>query len=104
MIYLTYRNCSITESSTVNAAWESEHEDLKWRYKAFLLAEAIDRGITINPHWYNIMNRDNHHSNLTIQEYKLKEIEWRKFMKDNSFEAYIEREGLAVKIKHENIY
>ena len=104
MIYLIYKNCNISQESHVESAWHSNHEDLKWRYKTFLLSEAIDLGITINPHWYNMMNHDNHHPLLSKDEYKKKAKAWERFMKFNDFKAYIERERLAVKIKYENIH
>ena len=58
--------------------------------KEFLLDNAKNRNIIINPHWYNIMNYENHNFHLTKKEYKQEVKNWGKFIREWSFNNFIE--------------
>jgi hypothetical protein len=104
MIYITYRNCNISETFYVNNVWEVTCVDVEKTYLEFLLAQAEDMGITINPHWGNIMNHENHNSHLTSKEYREKEKEWKSMLRKWNIEYFIEHELKGRKVNFKEIH
>lgn len=103
MIYITWRELYAYGDSVIHNIWEIEDEDLEQQYKQFFIDRATDFNIVINPHWGNIMNRENHNTHLTEAAYKKKEKDWNKFLKLHTFDWFIEDMG-GIKVKHINIY
>lgn len=101
MIYITYK--SDLDNSYIKNVWESQYVDLQSSYKAFLKKHSIKMGIIINEHWTNIMSQDvNNH--LTKEEYKRKSKEWKRFIKEWTFDKFIEVEGKGKKMKYISSY
>ena len=97
MIYLTYKYCSNWESTIINNVWESSFPDLEDSYKSFLLKKAKERDIVINPHWGNIMNYEDNNTHLKKSVYNKAVKEWTEYLKEMSFDNYVEVHGLATK-------
>ena len=104
MIYITYRDCNISETYYVNNVWEVDCDDIEKMYLEFLLFQSKNMDITINPVWGNIMNHENHHPHLSTKEYKQKEKEWKKFLRKWDIEYFIEHELNGQKVKYKEIY
>lgn len=104
MIYLTYKHCQFDESTSVKNVWLSEHKDLEERYKQFLLENAKNKNIEINPHWYNLLDWQKFNSHLTETEYKHELKEWNRFLKTWSFDTFVRSKKLAVKQEVTNVF
>lgn len=63
--------------------------DIESEYKKFIHKEAEKRNIIINERWYNMMNREDYHENLSDSEYRKKEAEWIKFLKKNTLLSFV---------------
>lgn len=104
MIYITKDIFPQEECSYIGRVWHSEHDDLQKRYADWIAEEASMRGITINKHWLNLMNRKDHNSHLSEVEYGEAEKSWKRFLAKNSFDSYLERTGLATECEFEEVY
>jgi ATP-dependent phosphoenolpyruvate carboxykinase len=104
MIYLTYSNDYLCESTSVKNVWLSEHNDLEERYGKFLLDSAKDRNIEINPHWHNLLDWQKFNSHLTETEYNDELEKWDMYLKTWSFDVFVVTKKLATKQKVKNIF
>jgi hypothetical protein len=104
MLHITYRSCNISEISYVNNVWEVDCEDVEKTYLEFLLAQAEEKGITINPAWGNIMNHENHHPHLSAKEYREKEKGWKKFLRKWNIEQFIGNKLKGRKVTYKEIH
>lgn len=82
---------------------QSIHNDLEHQYKNYVKEKANEFKITINLHWLNIMNHENHHPHLTKTEYKKLEKTWNKFLKKNDFLTYVVENKLGEIIEYKKI-
>jgi hypothetical protein len=92
------------EGSNVKNVWETPEKNGEERYKKFLLNNSKVKNIEINPNWFNILDFKIHNSHLSGQEYKIKENEWRKFLKKWTFDKFIEERMDGKKLEFKNIY
>ena len=104
MIYITYRNSTFDDGSIVNNIWELSSDDVEESYKLFMAQKAEESGIVHNPHWLNIMNRENYHPDLTQEEYKQKEKAWNKVLKQWRIDRYIEEVLKGRKLEYKQIH
>jgi hypothetical protein len=74
----------------IHSVWEVDNLDVDNEYKRFMLKKANPMGITINPHWLNIMNHKDHHSDLSEKEYKMKSKAWDKVRGEWPIEKFLE--------------
>jgi NADH:ubiquinone oxidoreductase subunit len=74
----------------LHSVWEVDNLDVDNEYKRFMLKKASPMGITINPHWLNIMNHKDHHSDLSEKEYKMKSKAWDKVRREWPIDRFLE--------------
>lgn len=75
-------------SEWIDSVYEVDEFKPLAKYSAFLKEEAIKRGIIINPHYKNIMDKS-HHKNITDNEYKKEMESWNKFLKSHNYKWFI---------------
>ena len=80
----------------LHSIWNSDCLDLEIKYKEFIKEEADNRNIVTNTHWLNIMNYEDWHTRLRKDEYKNKSKEWKKFLKEWTFERFLDVKTNAV--------
>lgn len=101
MLFLTSRYNDCTESMCVHQIWEikgfKDKETVETLYKDWIQKKAEKLNIVINPHWLNIMNYVNHNYHLSEKEYKQKEKEWKKILRQSSIDRFIYEELKGVK-------
>ena len=88
MIYIISDYDSLTDASYIVATINTDI-DIEGEYKKFIHKEAEERNIIINEYWYNMMNREDYHDNLSDSEYRKKEAEWIKFLKKNTLLTFV---------------
>ncbi len=98
MIYITHSDGSIKN------VIKSDYNDLKEQYSIFLSDKAEKLNIKINPHWFNIMNHEDHHNGLSKNEYKKLVIRWDKVLAKWSFDDFVLKKNKGKKIKFKAIY
>lgn len=96
MIYITSE--TDFDYHTIKNVWESDNNNLKEDYKNYMIKKAKDLNIIINEHWLNMMNHNNN-EHLTKEEFKKKNKQWSKILKDWTFEKYISYYNLAKKVE-----
>lgn len=105
MIYITYTQDEFISGHSVKNVWETIIDDAEDSYKRFIAQNAKDRfHIVINPHWLNIMNYKDYHNLLEIDDYNKKRKEWNKFLKEYSFDKYLEEIVNAKKLEFRSVY
>lgn len=105
MIYLVEKYCDMAEHFIVDSVWEIGCENVEQSYLSFMIDKAEKHfDIVVNPHYLNIMNRKDHHPNLSAQEYKSREKAWRKYLVNWNMERYIEEVLEGVKLKFETLH
>ena len=104
MIHIIYRSCNISETSYVNNVWEVDCVDVEKMYLEFLLAQAEEKGITINPAWGNMMVRECQPRYIPLEVYKEKEKSWKKFLRKWNIEHFIEKELKGRKVTFKEIH
>lgn len=75
MIYVLETYCDLSEHCTVDSVWECD-VDVEEFKRQFFLDAAEKRGITINPHHFNMMNRADYNYHLSKEEFDKAEVEW----------------------------
>lgn len=88
MIYITHYYSD--NFRHIKNVWEVSDSDVKKAYNEYLQSYALFLDIVINPHWYNIMDWEKFHPELTKQQYKAKEKLWKKYLKTNNIDWFIE--------------
>ena len=88
MIYITHYYSD--DFRHINNVFDVENDNVKEAYSQYLESYALFLGIVINPHWYNIMDWEKFHPELTKQQYKAKEKLWKKYLKTNNIDWFIE--------------
>lgn len=66
-------------------------------YYRFLREKAESMGITINSHYNNIMNHEDHHKHLSEDEYKKAEKKWSRVLKKYDIVWFIENKLGGIK-------
>lgn len=89
MIYITYRNSNFDNSLSVNNVWNVKYQNVQERYIEFMHEKAKEINVTINPHWLNIMNWQDHNNHLSIGEYGNKEKQWNKIKRQWNIDKFI---------------
>ena len=89
MIYITYRKSNFDNSSIINNVWEVNCNNVQEKYIEFMHEKAKEINVVINPHWLNIMNRQDHNNHLSIGEYSNKEKQWNKIKRQWNIEKFI---------------
>lgn len=82
MLYVIEASDGFYESSHVSNVVEVESETLIEQYRAFIVGKAKEIGLTINPHWLNLMHYDIQEEPMTKTEYNRKCKQWKKMKKD----------------------
>ncbi len=80
----------LNDELTISNVFEHEKEDLKEQYRNYMLDNAKEIGLIINPHWLNAMNFEDYHAHLASKEYSDLCKKWRKFSKKNTFGYFLE--------------
>lgn len=88
MIYIISDYDPFPETSYIAAVIDTD-VDIEGEYKKFIHKEAENREIVINKHWYNMMNHEDYHVNLTDLQYKNKNKMWIKFLKKNTLLTFV---------------
>lgn len=88
MIYIIEDYDSLIEIFYIVATIDTDI-NIEDEYKKFIYTEAEKRNIIINEYWYNMMNREDYHDNLSNSEYRKKEAEWIKFLKKNTLLVFV---------------
>lgn len=105
MIYITHEEDTSLKVKWVKNVWETKLEDAEERYKKFIIQTAKDKfHIVINPNWLNIMNYEDHHNLLEKNDYNQRQKSWNKFLKEWSFDKFMEEIIEAKKVDFKNIY
>lgn len=88
MIYIIKEYDSLTEAHYIVTVIDTD-VDIVDEYKKFIHKEAKKRNIIIHDYWYNMMNRENYHENLSDSKYRKKEAEWIKFLQKNTLLSFV---------------
>lgn len=97
MIYIIEDYDPFPETSYIAAVIDTD-VDIEDEYKKFIHKEAKKRNIVINDYWYNMMNHEDYHANLSDSEYRKKEAEWIKFLAKNTLLSFVKNKlNLSVK-------
>ena len=104
MIYVVEKEDTKTQDFNVISIWYSKHDDLKDRYKQFMLNMAKDINVIINPYYYNMMDCKIYHPHLSEEEYLIKQEEWNSLIETWTFSHFICKFKLAEKLDHKYIY
>lgn len=89
MIYITNKNGFLGEGLVVKNVWSVNCDDVEQKYIDFIHEKAKEINIVINPHWLNVMNWEDHHKYLSIEEYKFKEKQWQKIRRQWNIDKFI---------------
>ena len=104
MIYITYKTSPFTGELTPNNVYNVDCKDVKQKYIDFMHQKANEINIVINPHWLNIMAREGHHDNLTLNEYFFKKKQWRKIQKEWNIDNFICKKSNGKKELYYNLF
>lgn len=88
MIYIIEDYDPFPETSYIAAVIDTD-VDIEDEYKKFIHKEAKKRNIVINDYWYNMMNKDNYHVNLSDLQYENKNKKWIKFLEENTLLVFV---------------
>ena len=88
----------------LHSVWEVDNLDVDNEYKRFMQKKANPMGITINPHWLDIMNHKDHHSDLSEKEYKMKSKAWDKVRREWPIERFLEEVLGGKKMEFKRLY
>lgn len=69
MIYITYIDAKFENTLTVKNVWNVSYQNVEERYVEFMHEKAKEIDVVINPHWFNLMNWQDHNNHLSIGEY-----------------------------------
>jgi len=103
MVYIVEKRDEFDEGYT-DSVWEVGSEDVENKYSRFMQKKASPMGITINPHWLNIMNHEDHHSDLSEKEYKLKSKAWDKIRREWPIERFLEEVLGGKRLEFKRLY
>lgn len=73
--------------------------DVEKEYKKKMLSLAESLGLVINPHWYNLMNRENHHPQMSAVEYTKACKLWNRMLKESSMCNFLSVVGVEIGFK-----
>jgi hypothetical protein len=93
MIYILESSDSIYGSSRTVGVLEHEDENMQEKYAEYMQEIAKELGVEINSHWLNLMNHENWHPHLSLQEYKNLKKEWKKVLKSHTFKKFLVDNG-----------
>ena len=93
MIYILESSDSIYGSSRTVGVLEHEDENMQEKYAEYMQGIAQDLGAEINSHWLNLMNHENWHPHLSLQEYKNLKKVWKTALRLNTFKAFLLKNG-----------
>lgn len=65
--------------------------------------KAAELNIVINPHWLNIMNRQDHNKHLSIGEYRDKKRQWAKIRRQWNVDKFISEVLMGRKERFRNL-
>jgi hypothetical protein len=86
-----HRTCPVDPNQDfVNSVWVVNVDNVEEQYKNFLLKKANEIGATVNPYWFDLLNREEFHSHLTPEEYENLKKDWEKVLKTWHIEKFIE--------------
>ena len=103
MIYITYKRSNLSESLTIKNVWLVKYNDVEERYMSFIEEKAKEINITINPHWLNIMNWQDHNNHLSIEEYHNKKKQWTKTLRQWNIDKFISEILKGTKERHRTV-
>ena len=104
MIYITQEYDDSLERSHINNVYVLDDEDANLKYKEFLLDKSKNKfKIVINEHWFNIMDYQLFHKELTKEKYNLVEKKWDKFLLKHNFDYFISKILKAEKLEYKLI-
>lgn len=92
MLYITYNKSDqpYDDWETIKNIWEIKVDiDPVEEHKKFIHEKAKELGIVINPHWLNLMNREDHNKHLSIQEHQDVEKQWNKILRQWNIDKFI---------------
>lgn len=91
------------EFSNKTSLWDIDHDNPLKSYKKFMVDKAEKIGITVNPHWLNIMSHKTYHSHLSESEYLKLKKEWKKILKKYPLKRYIAEELKGKEVEYKKI-
>ena len=74
--------------------------DVERAYSDHILKEADHLSAVINTHWYNLMNREDHHPHLSEEEYQELSDKWSETLKVHSKFAFLKSIGQELEFKN----
>ena len=93
MIYLVREHNDFMEHKVVTSVWDVDHQDAERAYKEYMLGEAEEINLVINPHWLNVMDYINNNSHLDFDDYLAKKSFFQKFRERNPIDKFLENIG-----------
>lgn len=101
MIYITRKYDTYLETNSISNLWNITvgPTTINSLYVAYIMDQAKLLNIVINPFYFNIMNREDHHPNLTVKEYKDKCKQWDKVLKEQTIDYFIEKYNYGQKLE-----
>ena len=72
-------------------------------YKNWLIQEASLKQLVINPHWMCLMNREDHNTHLSEEEWKKADKDWDRFLKKHNIRWFIDNRLKGKKVDCEII-
>lgn len=92
MIYITIEDDHDDTGYSVSNVYEIDSDNVVEEYKLFILEQAKEMNIVINPYWLNIMNYQDHNNHLSKSEYNRKSKEWPKLRNTHTIDNYIRKQ------------